>query len=245
MLVTAENLSFGYRSRAAEEIIFDRASFSVGARSITALVGPSGGGKSTLLRLIAGSLKPTSGTVDCEPALTSRLVYHPQEAMLLPWLSVRDNVLLGLAFRRVPAALDWDDLVEALSLAPILGKYPAELSGGQSERAALARSLIMPAQLYLLDEPLGGTDYMLRVKIEEYLRRLVHASGASIVIVTHDLPQAVAVSDQMLVVPRGRSVHEVPVPPELAPMSPAQRRESPLMGPAVGTLATALEGVDR
>ncbi|SMO41482.1 ABC transporter ATP-binding protein [Paracoccus laeviglucosivorans] len=169
------------------------------------IVGKSGCGKSTLLRLIAGLDKPTTGTVtvDGKPATQAgdRLRIMFQEPRLLPWASVADNVAIGL--RNGP---DPDAVAEALELVQLPDKasfWPAQLSGGQRQRVALARALVSHPGLLVLDEPLGALDALTRLTMQNLIRDMHAKAGFTAILVTHDVAEAVALSDRVIVLGQG------------------------------------------
>lgn len=169
--------------------------------SFVSVLGPSGAGKSTLLRIIAGLEQPSAGTVALQGSasepVTSRVMF--QEDRLLPWRSVEDNVLLGVKGRRDEARA----LLDAVGLAGRGGAWPAELSGGQKQRVALARALLHHPQLLLLDEPFGSLDAITRIAMQQLLERLWLEQPRTVVLVTHDVEEALVLSDRVLVLAGG------------------------------------------
>jgi sulfonate transport system ATP-binding protein len=169
--------------------------------SFVSFLGPSGAGKSTLLRIIAGLEQPSAGSVGLlgegtEP-VTSRMMF--QEDRLLPWRSVEDNVLLGVKGRQDEARA----LLDAVGLAGRGGAWPAELSGGQKQRVALARALLHHPQLLLLDEPFGALDAITRIAMQQLLERLWLEQPRTVLLVTHDVEEALVLSDRVLVLSDG------------------------------------------
>jgi NitT/TauT family transport system ATP-binding protein len=192
-------------------------------REIVVLLGPSGCGKSTVLNLVAGLMRPTTGTVRYDgidvdgPNL--RVGYMTQTDTLLPWRTVADNVRMPLELAcRSTTAGDRDGAVRAMlelvGLADFGKHYPAELSGGMRKRAALARMLIYRPETLLLDEPFGALDAQLKIVMQQELLRLAERLGTTVVFVTHDLAEAIALGDRIVVFggrPGGvRSVHRSP-----------------------------------
>jgi molybdate transport system ATP-binding protein len=189
---------------------------------VLAVLGPNGAGKSTLLRVLAGLLLPGDGRVVVDgrvwddgavhlPASQRSLGVVFQDALLFPHLSVGENVAFGLRTRgvrrpvRTAAAAAWLDRVGLPGFAP---RRPGELSGGQAQRAALARALVGDPALLLLDEPLSALDARTRLTVRAELRRHLAAFGGSTVLVTHDPVDALALADRVLVVEDGRVVQE-------------------------------------
>ncbi|WP_082567395.1 ATP-binding cassette domain-containing protein [Pelomonas sp. Root1217] len=172
---------------------------TVAPGEFVALVGRSGCGKSTLLRLIAGLDSPSAGLVEAGTAGERRLMF--QDARLLPWKRVVDNVALGLAG---PDA--WDRAMEALSQVGLAGRgsdWPATLSGGQRQRVALARALVHRPRLLLLDEPLGALDALTRLEMHRLIEQLWRHHGFTALLVTHDVAEAAALADRVLLIDRG------------------------------------------
>ena len=162
------------------------------AGQFVAVVGRSGCGKSTLLRLLAGSA-PLSEAIE-----DTRLMF--QEARLLPWKKIIDNVGLGLKGNWRPKALE---ALEAVGLAERANEWPAALSGGQKQRVALARALIHQPRLLLLDEPLGALDALTRIEMQQLIENLWQKHGFTVLLVTHDVSEAVAIADRVILIEDG------------------------------------------
>lgn len=184
-----------------------------------AVVGRSGCGKSTLLRLILGLEAPTGGRILLEGPETGPRRSDPpkrimfQEPRLLPWARVADNVAVGLgreigrAERRKRALAVLDEV----GLAEKAGNWPATLSGGQRQRVALARALVSRPALLALDEPLGALDALTRIEMQAMIERIWEAQGFTAILVTHDVGEAVAMADRILVVEEGAIALDVAV----------------------------------
>ncbi|HCR8627237.1 TPA: aliphatic sulfonates ABC transporter ATP-binding protein, partial [Shigella flexneri] len=170
-----------------------------------AVVGRSGGGKSTLLHLLAGLETPTAGDVLAgttplaEIQDDTRMMF--QDARLLPWKSVIDNVGLGLKGQWRDAARR---ALAAAGLENRAGEWPAALSGGQKQRVALARALIHRPGLLLLDEPLGALDALTRLEMQDLIVSLWQQHGFTVLLVTHDVSEAVAMADRVLLIEEGK-----------------------------------------
>ncbi|MBZ9714700.1 ABC transporter ATP-binding protein [Deinococcus multiflagellatus] len=175
-----------------------------------ALVGASGGGKTTLLRVLAGLTPIQSGQVELDHgADTARVRVMFQEDRLLPWLGALDNVTLGLAPHERPhgrAAL------EGVGLGDRPRAYPHELSGGQRQRVALARALAHRPALLLLDEPFGALDALTRASMHALLDRLLNDTGATTLLITHDLDEALKLADRVLLLSGGVVTEDLRLP---------------------------------
>lgn len=208
----------------------ENVSISLQEGEFLAVIGPSGCGKSTLLRLAAGLDFPTSGEVlfagkpVSSPSPERGLVFQAYNSF--PWLSVRKNIVFGLSAHAVAQREDeirrW---LEITGLAEFAESYPKTLSGGMRQRMALARSMIMNPKLLLLDEPFGALDEHTRERMQQLLLRTVAASSCSIVIVTHDVREAILLSDRVIQMsPRPGTVQNIFSSPLPKPRSREQMK---------------------
>jgi len=206
--ITLENVTVEFTSRALTVKAVDSISLDIRQGEFVALVGPSGCGKSTALNMIAGLLKPSTGSVTYAGAPVAgpntRVGYMTQKDTLLPWRTVEDNIAIAfeLRARKAEAANARErvrEMIELVGLAGFERHYPAELSGGMRKRAALARMLIYEPETLLLDEPFGALDAQLRLVMQQELLRLVERRKMTVVLVTHDLEEAVALADRVVV----------------------------------------------
>ena len=201
----------GLEKRFGDNTVLSGVDLDVAPGQFLAIVGKSGCGKSTLLRLIQGLETPTGGTLAVEGG-PARIVF--QEPRLLPWAKVADNVAVGLgpaADRRAARDAARAALAE-VGLADKAGEWPAALSGGQRQRVALARALISRPALLALDEPLGALDALTRIEMQGLLERVWREQGFTAVLVTHDVSEAVAVADRVVLIDAGRIALDLPVP---------------------------------
>ncbi len=206
---------------------------------LVSLVGPSGCGKSTVLRVLAGLLEPTGGKVTVGPA-----AFHPQRDLLLPWRRVTDNATLGAEVCGVPRAEARRRALaemERFGLAGFERAWPAELSGGMRQRLALLRTFLMPRPVLLLDEPFGALDAITRRDLHTWLQEVLAADGRTVLLVTHDVDEALVLSDAVVVL-SSRPAREVvrlevdlPRPRDLATLT------DPRFVAAKASLLTALE----
>jgi sulfate transport system ATP-binding protein len=192
--------------------------------SLTALLGPSGGGKSTLLRVIAGLESPDSGSVEIEgrnattlPPQNRGVGFVFQHYAAFKHLTVERNVAFGLEIRKRPKPEIKDkvrELLELVHLEQFAHRYPAQLSGGQRQRMALARALAVEPQVLLLDEPFGALDAQVRKELRAWLRRLHDKVHVTTVFVTHDQEEAMEVADSIVVMANGK-VEQIGTPDDL------------------------------
>ena len=208
-----------------------------------AIVGRSGCGKSTLLRLIAGLETATAGTISLgEDARPEDVRVMFQEPRLLPWARVLSNVEVGLGRERnsPDAQARAERALVEVGLAEKRSQWPAMLSGGQKQRVALARALVSQPRVLAFDEPLGALDALTRISMQRLLERVWHDQGFTAILVTHDVAEAVALADRVLVSEDGRIAHDfsVDVP------RPRQRGSAELAALEGAILKNLLEGTD-
>jgi ABC-type nitrate/sulfonate/bicarbonate transport system ATPase subunit len=183
----------------------DNVSLEIAAGDFVSIVGPSGCGKSTLLRLIAGLDSPTTGELSvgnapiCAPSAERGLVF--QDPNLFPWLTVRRNIQAGLIARNVlhEKRHEVDEFMRLVGLETFANAYPHHLSGGMAQRVALARALINHPKVLLLDEPLGALDAFTRMRMQDEVLRLWEARGTTMLLVTHDIDEAIYMSDRIVI----------------------------------------------
>jgi ABC-type nitrate/sulfonate/bicarbonate transport system ATPase subunit len=195
-------------------------SLSIPQGRFVSLIGPSGCGKSTIFNVIAGLLEPTGGRVLIDgtdaTGTIGRVGYMLQKDLLLPWRTVLDNVILGMEIQGVPTreargrALP---LLQRYGLAGFEHLYPSSLSGGMRQRAALLRTLLFDTDVILLDEPFGALDAQTKLQMQEWLLRLWSDFGKTVLFVTHDVDEAIYLSDELHVMATrpGRVVETIPI----------------------------------
>jgi len=199
------------------------------------LVGPSGSGKSSLLRAAIGLQQPLAGSVEPEVAQAEIGILFQDDA-LLPWRTARDNVALGLRFRNIPrksALVQADYWLDRVGLAGFEHRFPRHLSGGQRKRVAIAQVLALTPKLLLMDEPFASLDAILRARIVQDVATLVKEECISVLLVTHDLEEAIGLSDTIYLLsqgPRARITQEYAVPLP-RPRDPVRARMHPAFAP--------------
>jgi len=214
----------GVTKKFGDFVALDDVTVSLPTGQLTALLGPSGGGKSTLLRIIAGLDKADSGTVSIEGTEATKLPPQKrnvgfvfQHYAVFKHMTVAKNVAFGLEIRKRPkdeVAARVDELLRLVHLQQFSHRLPSQLSGGQRQRMALARALAVAPKVLLLDEPFGALDAKVRKELREWLRRLHDEVHVTTVFVTHDQEEALEVSDEIVVINEGR-VEQIGTPDTL------------------------------
>lgn len=180
----------------------DALNFSVCPQEFVCVLGPSGSGKSTLLRILAGLLPPTAGSVSFAGGERPKIGFVFQDANLMPWRSVLENITLPLEVEHVPAqqaGQKAQELVELVGLTGFETSLPRELSGGMAQRVALARALVHDPDLLLLDEPFGALDSLTRERMWTELSRIWQARQKTVIMVTHSISESLFLADRVLV----------------------------------------------
>jgi NitT/TauT family transport system ATP-binding protein len=204
--ILLDNVSVSYETPRGRLQVVDRVSLAVDKAEFVVLVGPSGSGKSTILRAIAGLNAVESGSITVDGKAVDGPPEHIgfmfQKDTLLPWQTVRENVEVGLALAGVPST-QWKqriaDLLSLLRLSEFRDAYPAQLSGGMRHRVSLGRMLAYQPAVMLMDEPFGALDFQTKAVMGRELLRIWEAERRSILFVTHDIEEAVALADRVLV----------------------------------------------
>lgn len=235
-ILELDHINYSYHTLDGETKALSDISFSLAPGEFTSVVGPSGCGKSTLLSLIAGLMEPEDGRMilNGEPLTenSSKIGYMLQHDHLLEWRTVRRNVLLGAEINRVltPEIKDRaDGLLEQYGLSRFANSRPSQLSGGMRQRAALIRTLLLEPELLLLDEPFSALDYQTRLTVSDDIGQIIRRSGKTALLVTHDLSEAVSLSDRVMVMTK-RPAHIsgiIPVSFSLENDTPLNRRNAP------------------
>ncbi|ULH17227.1 ABC transporter ATP-binding protein (plasmid) [Deinococcus sp. KNUC1210] len=233
--LTAENISKTYGTSTALSPL----NLSLEKGELVTLLGPSGCGKTTLLRIVAGFAVPTTGRVllggnDLTPLPAARrqmgMVF--QAYSLFPNMTAQDNVKFGLKVRGVSAAETekrLKTLFELIGLSDMRQRFPNQLSGGQQQRVALARALAIEPQVLLLDEPLSALDAQVRLNLRDEIRRVQRETGTTTLFVTHDQEEALAISDRVVVMEKGK-IAQLGTPEDIY-----RRPASPFVAEFVGT----------
>jgi NitT/TauT family transport system ATP-binding protein len=211
-----------FAGQGRDVVALDRVSFDVPPGKITTVVGPSGCGKTTLLRLAAGLVAPSAGTVACNgvpvDSLNTAVGFVTQDSNLFPWLTALGNVEFPLAVRGVPSGERREKALHWLRLVGLDGfehHYPSQLSGGMQKRVSIVRTLIYEPSVVLLDEPFGALDAQTRMGLHHQLLELWRERRSTMLFITHDLVEAITLSDQIVVMTRRpgkvKEIYDVPL----------------------------------
>ena len=196
-----------YQSPKEEILALDQIDFSVFENEFISIVGPSGCGKSTILSILSGLIKPSSGEIHLDPDY--RIAYMLQENSLLPFRTILDNCLLGLEIQgklTEEAKQYVIQLLNTYGLGEFLDKYPSNLSGGMRQRCALIRTLAVKPDILLLDEATSALDYQSNLAISDDIYRIIKKEKKTAIMVTHDISQAISMSDRIIVLSKRPSV---------------------------------------
>lgn len=211
---------FAARGKAAEVLAARQVSLSIQPGEVVSLIGPSGCGKSTLLNMGAGLTRPSAGVVKVRGEVVAgpnkHVAFMLQKDLLMPWRTISENVELGLELRGVKSdqrRLISERLLAQCHLQGFGPSYPHQLSGGMRQRAALARTLAVDPAVLLMDEPFSALDAQTKMILQQDLARTVAEAGKTVLFITHDLSEAVALSDRILVMSErpGTIVEEITV----------------------------------
>lgn len=204
-IIDLVNVSKTYRSKGKTVLALTDVNLAVAPGSFTSLIGPSGCGKSTLLKIIAGVALPYEGRMRYKDrditAINSDIGFITQDSNLFPWLTLRENVELALKIRGMaaePRNRSAQQFIDTMQLTGFENHYPFELSGGMQKRASIIRTLIYDPAIILMDEPFGPLDAQTRMLLQDELLRIWDQNQKTILFVTHDLTEAIALSDQVV-----------------------------------------------
>lgn len=206
MKLEVKNVHKSFINKKIKHTVLENVNFTVQDGQFVTLLGPSGCGKTTLLTIIAGFQKADSGEI----VLNDKVVNNPgpdrgfvfQNYALFPWMTVEDNILFPMKQQKIPKDEREKRLIELLKMSQLEGKeklYPNQLSGGMKQRTAVIRALASRPQVLLMDEPLGAVDFQMRNILQEELENLWLKDGTTVIMVTHDVDEAVYLSDRVIV----------------------------------------------
>ena len=235
-ILKVDRVSQTYQAHNGEVTAIENVSFQVKEGEFISIVGPSGCGKSTLLSIIAGLDQPTHGTVciEGEPVsgISGQIGYMLQKDNLLDWRTIWRNATLGLEIRGMLNEESRErtmKLLKTYELYEFRNKSPSQLSGGMRQRAALIRTLAVNPQILLLDEAFSALDYQTRLTVTDDIYRILKKEGKTTLMVTHDIPEAISMSDRIIVLSARpsvvKAVHQVEF--DQPGLPPLQRRNNP------------------
>lgn len=232
--VSLKDVNMNYHTVNGEIKALDNISFELSSGEFLSIVGPSGCGKSTLLNIIAGIIKPSFGEIlingKKEEKERKFLGYMFQKDHLFEWLSIFDNVILGLKIQKKisrNAIKRLEELLKEYGLYEFRDKKPSELSGGMRQRAALIRTLAFNPEVLLLDEPFSALDFQTRLNVSDDIYKIIRKEEKSVIMVTHDIEEAVSLSDRVIVLSSRPSKikKDIKIVYEENNLTPLKRRE--------------------
>ncbi len=234
-LLELKNINLTYQTLKSETKAISDVSFSINTGEFVSLVGPSGCGKTTILSMISGLLKQTSGEIflDGQPIkkISTDVGYMFQRDNLFEWLTVKQNIELGIKINHKKNCLPRSklrELVVQYGLGGFEKSKPNELSGGMRQRVSLIRTLALNPKLLLLDEPFSALDYQTRLSVQNDIYSIIRREKKTVILVTHDISEAIAMSDRIIILSkRPGSVKNIINIDFSADLSPLERRESP------------------
>ncbi|MNF47742.1 Bicarbonate transport ATP-binding protein CmpD [compost metagenome] len=240
---------FPVKGKAEPTVAVQGLNFTIRSGEIVSIIGPSGCGKSTLLNMGSGLYTPTEGEVyvggERVTGPVRKVAFMLQKDLLMPWRSIRRNIELGLEIEGRPAAerrAIAEDMLSKCHLTGFGDHYPFQLSGGMRQRAALARTLATDPQVLFLDEPFSALDAQTKMILQQDLAQMLYEQKKTALFITHDLIEAIALSDRILVMSArpGNIIEEIEVTLPLR-NDPLERRKLPEIGPLAGRLMTLLK----
>lgn len=233
-LLTISDVSLTYHSKKSETLALDHLSFEVNSGEFVSIVGPSGCGKTTILSLISGLIKPTSGEIVVDNTKVTKPIgkvgYMFQRDNLFEWLTIKKNVLLGLEVmhkKSKETTLYAEELLNKYGLAEFSSHYPSELSGGMRQRVALIRTLATRPEILLLDEPCSALDYQTRLLVQEDIASIIKQEKKTAMLVTHDITEAISMSDRIIILSKRPGTVKKIIKLDYGKMSPFERRKTP------------------
>jgi len=241
--------SFPAKGKADAPFAIRHVNFKIRRGEVVSIIGPSGCGKSTILNMGSGLYRPSEGEVfvggEAVTGPVRRVAFMLQKDLLMPWRSIRRNVELGLEIQGMPAAqrkVIAEDLLNRCHLQGFADHYPFQLSGGMRQRAALARTLAIDPQVLFLDEPFSALDAQTKMILQQDLAQMLYQEKKTALFITHDLVEAIAMSDRLLVMSArpGTIVEEIVVDLPFRE-NPLERRKLPEIGPLAGRLMELLK----
>lgn len=209
-MLSVNSISKSYQINGQKHIVLKDLSFTANTDEITVLLGKSGCGKTTLLRLLCGLEQPDSGSITYDKELKLGMMF--QEARLMPWLTCEENIAFALPEGYDQAIVQ--KLLNTVGLSEFRNAYPSQLSGGMQQRVALARTLACNSRLILMDEPFAALDYFTRLQMQQEVLKIKELLHTGIIFVTHNIDEALALGDKILIMEQGKISQEILLPSE-------------------------------
>ena len=198
-LVSINNLNKKYTNDFEEIDVLNNINLDIFEGEIVSIVGTSGCGKSTLLNIIARIETPSSGNIIYNSNTENNIGYMMQDSALFPWLNIEKNANLALKIKKKSSSEYVSSLLKEYGLYSFKNKYPKDLSGGMKQRVSLIRTIALKPKLLLLDEPFSQLDYQSRLSISSDVYKLVKTNNISVILITHDIEEAISLSDRIIV----------------------------------------------
>ena len=248
-LLEIKNIGLTYQTLKSETEAIKNISFCVNQGEFVSIVGPSGCGKTTILSMIAGLLKPTSGEILIEnekvSKITTNVGYMLQRDNLFEWLSVYQNVCVGIKINKNRNCLSKEELISLIEKYGLSGfekSKPAELSGGMRQRVSLIRTLALNPKILLLDEPFSALDYQTRLSVQNDIHSIIKSENKTAILVTHDISEAISMSDKIIILTKRPGTIKKIIPIDFAKtLTPLERRENPIFNEYFKTLWEELQ----
>ena len=235
-ILNLQNISLTYQTLKSETDAIKNINFSINQGEFVSIVGPSGCGKTTILSMISGLLKPTSGKIFLDgeeiTKISTNIGYMFQRDNLFEWLTVNQNIMLGPKINHKRNCLSQEKLNEILTKYGLSGfekSKPNELSGGMRQRVSLIRTLALNPKLLLLDEPFSALDYQTRLAVQDDIYSIIKSENKTAILVTHDISEAVVMSDRIIILTkRPGTIKKIIETKFEKNLSPFEKRDSPL-----------------
>lgn len=239
-IVKLIDLGLTYQSVKSETQALDDINLSIKEQEFISIVGPSGCGKTTILSLVSGLIKPTTGKVllkGKEPNLNDNVCgYMFQRDNLLPWRNIEKNIYFGLELKHISNHEHKEyalKLAEKYGIGDFLKKHPSELSGGMRQRVALIRTLALKPELLLLDEPFSALDYQTRLELCDHIFSIIKTEKKTAILVTHDIQEAISMSDRIIVLSarpgKIKAIHKLDFDENLTPFERRKTEKAKVM----------------
>lgn len=236
VLLELKNINLTYHTIETETLAIKDTSFSIEQGDFVSIVGPSGCGKTTILSMISGLLKPSSGEIFIDGERVSKVStnvgYMFQRDNLFEWLTVHQNIMIGPKINHKKNCLSKEKLAELISKYGLAGfekARPNELSGGMRQRVSLIRTLALNPKLLLLDEPFSALDYQTRLSVQNDIHSIIKSEHKTAILVTHDISEAVVMSDKIIVLTKRPGMVKSIIPINFDKgLTPLEKRNSPL-----------------